>query len=129
MLIGLVVSDMAQGMPGDFGDVKGMTEDFDPISFAECQVTRWNVFLCRPEDSRACRSLELRYAADMIVVVVSDEDIAQLPIAMRSQPGLYGRRITWVDHGTASPIEVLQQPYIVVGEGGECVDLYHDAGR
>jgi hypothetical protein len=120
---------MAQGMPRDFGDVKDVAEDFDAIPFAECQVTRRNVFLCRPEDSRASRCLELRYATDMIVVVVRDENIAQLPVAMCSQPGLYGRRITWIDHGTASPLEVLQQPYIVVGEGRECVDLYHDAGR
>jgi len=61
----------------------------------------------------------------MIEVMMGDQDIAELPVRVSFQPGLHRRRITGVDHGAALAAGILQQPDIVVIEGGQRVDLNH----
>jgi hypothetical protein len=43
----------------------------------------------------------------MIMMMVSDQDVAQYPTLMRRQPCLHGRGITRIDHGAALGVVVL----------------------
>ncbi|MCY1183009.1 hypothetical protein D9M73_235940 [compost metagenome] len=65
----------------------------------------------------------------MVVMMVGDQDIGQRPARMGVEPGQHRRGIAGVDHGTAARAGILQQPEVVVGKGGESVNLDHEGSR
>ncbi|MNJ70769.1 hypothetical protein D3C77_672510 [compost metagenome] len=59
------------------------------------------------------------------MMVMGDEDIGQLPVRIGRQPSQYWRSIAGIDRYAAALRVILQQPDIVVGERGQCLDLQH----
>ncbi|MNE52579.1 hypothetical protein D3C80_1472560 [compost metagenome] len=112
-----------------FDHPKALAEHLDLVAFAQGQIARGDLFLRRAEYPCPGGRLQRLDAAHMVGVMVGDQNIAQSPVRVAVQPGQHRRRITGVDHRAAALREVLQQPDIVVREGGQGVDLYHHAGR
>lgn len=109
--------------------MEAASQHLDVRAVVQGQVAGRDVFPRRAADAGAGRGFQRGHAADVVRVVVGDEDVAELPVAMRLQPGQYRRGIARIDHGAAARRVVLQQPDVVVAEGGKGVDLKHFAGR
>ena len=87
----------------------------------------WNFFVGRPHYTRTGGRLQSFNAADVIEMMVGDQNIAQLPAWVGRQPGLDRRGVTRVNNRAAALLQVLQQPYIVIGECGQGIDFYHQS--
>ncbi|MNJ53125.1 hypothetical protein D3C77_485030 [compost metagenome] len=72
------------------------------VAFVQRQVTAGNALVGRAADPCAGQLLELFHAADMVVVVVGDQDIAQHPLGVGGQPALHRAGITRIDHRAAA---------------------------
>lgn len=103
-----------------------MAEHCDVIAFAERQVTPWNFLVGRADDACAAGCFQLFDTAYMVEMVVGHQNVAQLPTRVGREPSLDRRRIARVNHRAATLRWVLEQPYVVVREGRQCVDFYHE---
>lgn len=72
-----------------------------------------NIFACRPEHGHAVPRKQGRQSADMIAVMVSDQNGRQRD-TQAIQRSLNRRGVTRVDHGGVA--SVVQKPQVVVGK-------------
>ncbi|MNG23387.1 hypothetical protein D3C84_1079850 [compost metagenome] len=54
----------------------------------------------------------------MIGVVMGDQDVAELPARVGGEPGQHRRGVARIDHRAVAAGMILQEPEIVVAEGG-----------
>ncbi len=116
---------MSEGVPWDGDDLQALAEHLDPLAVAQRLVTRGDLLGGRPVDAGAGLCLEPLDATDMVVMVVRHQNVAQLPAGMCRQPVQHGRCVTGIDRHATPGSVVLEQPDIVVGEGGQGFDLEH----
>ncbi|MDT4864872.1 hypothetical protein FQZ97_996460 [compost metagenome] len=127
--IPVVVGDMAQGMAGDLEYLELESQDAHHIAVHQGLVTGGDRFPLRAKHPGAAGRFQLGDTADMVAMVVGDQDVGQRPVGMGLQPGQHRRGVTGVDHRAAAGCGVLQQPEVVVGKGGKRVDLDHEGSR
>ena len=120
-----VIGDVAQGMPRNMQHAPGSAEDLQRVAFADGQVAGRDVFLSRADHPRSAVLLETRHAADMVVVMVGDQDVGQAPVGVRRQPAEHRLGGAGVHHGALACRRVLQQPDVVVIEGRQGIDRQH----
>ncbi|MNP70289.1 hypothetical protein D3C76_1665060 [compost metagenome] len=92
---------MPQGMARHGVDIEVPAEHADLVVVMQGLVPRRDVFAGRAVNGGVRRILQRLDAADMIMVMVGDQDIAQDPARMGLEPGLYRCGVTRVDHGAA----------------------------
>ncbi len=135
-----VVSDMAEGMPGHRHHAKLESEVFkaDSISVVEWHGLTWHALPGRTIDLRSMVHRQFGDAADVVGVVMRDEDRTQrqsLPL----ERVLHREGVAWIHHHGAARVERgADQPEVVVRESphGTHVEhrqpplpLGHDSGR
>lgn len=81
---------------------EGYAQHGDLVAFVQRQVAAGNTFVGRAADTRIGQLLEPFHAADMVVVVVGNQDIAEHPLGIGRQPVLHRAGVTWVDHRAAA---------------------------
>ncbi|MNN26287.1 hypothetical protein D3C81_1397880 [compost metagenome] len=99
---------MAEGMAGHVNDLESQAEHFDAITVVQGQVARRDALRHRAEHTGAGAFLQVRHAADMVGMVMGDDDVAQLPVRMGGQPFLDGAGIARVDHRATTVGYILQ---------------------
>ena len=97
----VVVGDMPQGVSRYGVDLEIQAEHAERVVVIERHIPRWDVFTGRAMDGGARCVFQHLDAADMIMVMVGDQYVAQGPAWVGVEPGLHGRGITRVDHGAA----------------------------
>ncbi|MCY1410727.1 hypothetical protein D9M71_261000 [compost metagenome] len=118
--------DMPGGVPGNVEYLPVEIENADPLAVLEGDIAPRNRLQRRAEHPCPAVLLEGEHAAGVVVVVVGDQAVGELPTGMRVQPGQYRSAVAGVDHRAVSARGILQQPDIIVGEGGQGGDLYHE---
>lgn len=96
-----------QCMAGDLDDLEVTAQHADSVAILEGDVPRRDIFTGRAVDGSVCRFFELFDTADMVMMMVSDQNIAQYPFRMRREPGLDRRGISRIDDGTTPGVGVL----------------------
>ncbi|MNH25624.1 hypothetical protein D3C81_1582840 [compost metagenome] len=94
--------DMPQGVAGYRQHLESHTQHVHPVAFVQCQVAAGNAFVGGATDPCAGQLPEPLHTADMVIVVVGDEDVAQHPFGVGSQPALHRAGIARVDHRTTA---------------------------
>ncbi|VVN49473.1 hypothetical protein PS639_06417 [Pseudomonas fluorescens] len=92
---------MPQRMARDCDDLEVATQHAEAVVVLEGDVPGRDVFIGRSVDGRVRRFFQLLDAADMVMMMVSDQNIAQDPFRMRREPGLDRPGIARVDDCTA----------------------------
>ncbi len=123
--VSVKVGDVSERVPWDGDDLQALAEHLDPLAVAQRLVTRGDLLGGWPVDAGAGLCLEPLDATDMVVMVVRHQNVAQLPAGMCRQPVQHGRCVTGIDRHATPGSVVLEQPDIVVGEGGQGFDLEH----
>ncbi|MNE60285.1 hypothetical protein D3C80_1554210 [compost metagenome] len=90
--------DMPEGMAGDGNDLEGQAQYADLVAVVQCHVTDRNTLAGRAADPGSGPLFELLDTADMVVVVVGDEDVLQHPTRMGVEPGDDRAGIAGIDH-------------------------------
>ncbi|MNZ88084.1 hypothetical protein D3C78_1069660 [compost metagenome] len=103
----MVIGDMAQGVAGDREDIEVQPEHADALVVLERYVPRRDLFAGRTIDFRVRRFFQLFDPADVVMMVVSDQNITQYPARIGRKPGMYRGGITRVDHRAAFAAVVL----------------------
>lgn len=103
LIIGNVPQCMARH--GEHGQFKAQHLDAGVVF--QSDIARGNVFRCRPVYPRPGRLLELSHAADVILVMVGNQNVGQLPARIGREPGEDGRGIARIDHGAVALCSVL----------------------
>ena len=114
----VIKRDVPQGMARHGIHVEIPAQYADAVVIVQVDVPRRDLLVGRAIDLGAGHTFDLLHAADMIMVMVGDQDIAEVPLGVLLEPGQYGSGIAGVDHGATVGMGVLQQPDVVVGEGG-----------
>lgn len=91
-----------QGCAGHRQHLEGQPQRGDLGIVFERQVTAWDLLAGRAADPRPGCPFEFGYAADMIVVVMGDEDILQLPAWVGLKPVQHRLGVTRIDHRTVA---------------------------
>ncbi len=120
---------MAERMPRHLYDLQLVAEHIDLLAFDERHVSGGDLLVRRADNPCPGGRFELLHATHMIVMVMGDQDIGQLPARMTVEPGADRRAVTRIDHRTFLTAGILQQPYVVVGKGGQSIYLQHVGGR
>ena len=103
----MVIGDMPQGVAGDGKDIEVPAQHADAVVVLEGHVPQRDGFAGWTVDCRVCRFFELLDAADVVMMMMSDQNITQHPTRMRGEPGLHWRGIARIDHGAALGAVVL----------------------
>ncbi|MNN82272.1 hypothetical protein D3C81_1991910 [compost metagenome] len=116
-------------MAGHFQYLELQSQYLHVVAFAQGLVAGRDAFPGRADHAGTAGLLQPGHAADVVGMVVGDQDIGQPPAGMGFEPGQDRRGVAGVDHRAAAAFGILQQPEIVVGKGGEGVDLDHEGSR
>ena len=98
---------MPQGVSGHFIYVEALAKHIDLIAVAQRQVTARDILSGRAQHPRTGNRLQSFNSADVIEMMVSDQNVAQLPAGIGRQPGLDGGGITWINNRAAALLRVL----------------------
>ena len=79
--------------------IKGQVQHNDLIVIVQGDITGRNGFIGRPRDPGAGCLLDGHYAAHMVIVVVGNQNIGQLPVGIVLQPLKHRGGIARIDHG------------------------------
>lgn len=82
-------------------------EHFNAGVVVQSDISRGDVFRCWAVDLRPGGLLERSDAADMVIVMVGDQNVGQLPARVGLKPGQDRRGIARIDHGTVALCSVL----------------------
>ncbi|MNP33156.1 hypothetical protein D3C76_1263750 [compost metagenome] len=82
-------------------DLEIQTQDAHAGVVAQGQVTPGDALVGRAANPRSGGFLELLDTTDMVVMVMGNQNVAQLPARVPFEPGQHRCRIAWVDHRTA----------------------------
>ncbi|MNP60653.1 hypothetical protein D3C76_1557540 [compost metagenome] len=93
---------MPQGMAGHGQHLEGHAKHRHLVTFVQRQVTAGNALVGRAADPGAGQLLEPFHAADVVVVVVGDQDVAQYPAGVGRQPAFHWAGVTRIDHRAAA---------------------------
>ncbi len=121
----LEVGDVVEGMAGHGDHLDALAEHFAGIAVVQRQVERGNPAAGRTEHAAAAAALERGDTTGVVVMMMGDEDVAQLPVRIALQPVLHRLGVTRIDHRATPLGDVLEQPDVVVGEGAQGLDAEH----
>ena len=127
--VGLEIGDMAAGVPRDLQRFELAAQHLDSVAVTDSGISHGDALLVRPDHAGPGGCLERLDPADVIRMVMGDENIAELPPRVLAQPVKDGRCVSGVDYGAAPLLPILQQPDVVVLKCSQCFDVDHDTGR
>ncbi|VXC74527.1 hypothetical protein PSEUDO9AG_41041 [Pseudomonas sp. 9Ag] len=122
------IGDVAAGMPRDLEHLQLMVEDANALSIDQRFIPGWNFFHSRAVDRGGVSGFKLLNATYMVMVVVSDQNVGQLPAGASIEPFLNWARLTRIYRSAEPALWILQHPDVVVGEGGQSVYFQHMHG-
>ncbi|MNH35479.1 hypothetical protein D3C79_961650 [compost metagenome] len=89
---------MPQCMARYADDLERQAQHADFIAVCQCGVAGGNLLVGRAVDLGAGQLLEPFDTADMVVVMVGHEDVAQYPVGVGRQPTFHWAGVAGVDH-------------------------------
>ncbi|MNH13994.1 hypothetical protein D3C79_735800 [compost metagenome] len=95
-----IISNVSQGVSGYGNDLEIQIEHAHAGVIVQRQVTARDRLVYGAAYPRTGGRLELLDTADMVVVMVGDQNVVQLPAWMGLKPGQHGGRVARVDHRT-----------------------------
>jgi len=116
--------DVAERVAGDFDDAANMLAEPDPVALAKRHVAAGDVLVGRPGDASTGGFLDGQVASSVIWMPVGVPHLADRPTALLSG-GKYRRRVARIDHRRLTTRIVVDEPKIIVGEGGDRDDVEH----
>ncbi len=103
----MVEGDMTERVAGNCMHHKLEAEHCQSVMVDQCDIACRNSLCRRSEYACPGRLLEFRHAADMIIVVVGDENIGQPVVRMLRQPAQHRFRVARIDHSALLARKVL----------------------
>lgn len=122
------IGDVTAGMSWDLEYVQLMVEDANALPIDQRFIPRWNLFQRRAVDRGGVSGFKLLNATYMVMVVMGDQNVGQLPVGASIEPFLNWARLTRIYRSAEPALWILQHPDVVVGEGGQSVYFQHMHG-